>query len=303
MSAAMKGPLRSAATETTTTIVAGIATLRARAYQKNGSGDMIPRRHCRPRHDAPEPAGVRQRSGALELHLDRRTAPERLVDHAIALGELEQRVELVLRRVGLDVEAQANRRKTDRRILGHAERAAKVEIAFGRYLGGLERNVEGGRDRLERHAGAGDQCLQQHVAGTKLEPGAAGGGMQARDRERAGGLHLAGNVSIIERALGLQGDISGLRVALVALLERRLHGAQRSGVHWKPPFRTAEDRRQPRGKSKPVVRGPATGKSYVLCCAPCVTTTARRRRRRGSRRRRSPPRGRASGRAPRVRDA
>src|SRR5215510_13741532 len=266
MSAAMKGPLRSAATETTTTIVAVIATLRARAYQKNGSGDMIPRRHCRPRHDAPEPAGVRQRSGALELHLDRRTAPERLVDHAIALGELEQRVELVLRRVGLDLEAQANRRKTDRRILGHAERAAKVEIAFGRYLGGLERNVEGGRDRLERHAGAGD-------------------------------------VSIIERALGLQGNIGGLRVALVALLERRLHGAQRSGVHWKPPFRTAEDRRQPTGKSKPVVRGPAMKKSCARCFASCLTTTARRRRRRGSRRRRSPPRDRASGRARRARGA
>src|SRR5262249_16754714 len=93
---------------------------------------------------------------------------------------------------------------------------------------------------------------------TKLEPGAAGGGMQARDRERAPRLHLAGDVSIIERALGLQGDIGGLRVALVALLERRLHGAQRSGVHWKPPFRTPEDKRQPRGKSTPVVRGRAT---------------------------------------------
>src|SRR5262249_10307536 len=197
MSAAMNGPLRSAATETTTTIVAVIATLRARAYQKNGSGDMVPCRHCRPPGMTPEPAGVWQRSRALELHLDRGAAPERLVDHAIALAELEQRVQLVLRRVGLDVEAQANRRKTDRCILGHAERAAKVEIAFGRHLGGLERDVEGGRDRLERHARAGDQRLQQHVAGTKLEPGAAGGGMQARDRERAPRLHLAGDVSII----------------------------------------------------------------------------------------------------------
>src|SRR5215467_185424 len=124
--------------------------------------------------------------------------------------------------------------------------------------------------------------------------------MQARDRERAGGLHLAGDVGIVERALGLQGDVGGLRVALVALLERRLHGAQRSGVHWKPPFRTAEDRRQPTGKSKPVVRGPAMKKSCVRCFASCITTTARRRPRRGSRRRRSPPRGRASGRARRA---
>src|SRR5262249_35867472 len=115
--------------------------------------------------------------------------------------------------------------------------------------------------------------------------------------------HLAGDVGIIERALGLQGDVGGLRVALVALLERRLHGAQRSGVHWKPPFRTAEDRRQTRGKSKPVVRGQAMKKSSVLCFVSCVTTTVRRRPRRGSRRRRSPPRGRASGRARRARDA
>src|SRR5262249_35193605 len=149
-----------------------------------------------PGHDAPEPAGVWQRSRALELHLDWGAAPERLVDHAIALGELEQRVQLVLRRVGLDVEAQANRRKTDGRILGHAERAAKVEIASRRPLAGLERDAEAGRDRLERHAGAGNQRLQQHVTGTKLEPGAAGGGMQARDRERAPRLHLAGDVSI-----------------------------------------------------------------------------------------------------------
>src|SRR5262249_56135203 len=128
-------------------------------------------------------------------------------------------------------------------------------------------------------------------------------GMQARDREGGGGLHLASDVSIIERALGLQGDVGGLGIALVALLERRLHGAQRSGVHWKPPFRTAEDRRQPRGKSKPVVRGLATGKSSVLCCAPCVTTTARRRRRGGSRPRRSPPRGPAGRPAPPTPDA
>src|SRR5215471_15283071 len=181
----------------------------------------------------------------FQLHLDRRAALDGLVDDAIALGELEQLVELLLRRVGLDV-----------------ERAAEIEVALGRDLAGLERDVERGRHRLERHAGAGDQRLEQHVAGAEFEPGTAGGGMQARDRERASGVQLASDVSVIERALGLQGDVGGLGVALVALLERRLHGAQRRGVHWKPPFRTAQDRRQPTGKSKPVVRG--TGDAKVL---------------------------------------
>src|SRR5882757_9739667 len=37
-----------------------------------------------------------------------------LVDHAIALGEFEQEIELVLRRVGIDVEAQANLGEADR---------------------------------------------------------------------------------------------------------------------------------------------------------------------------------------------
>ena len=115
-------------------------------------------------------------------------------------------IELVLRGVGVDLEAQTDRRKTNRRILGHAERAAEVEIALGRDLAGFERNVERGRDRLERHAGAGDQRLEQHVAGAQFKSGAAGGGVQARDRERAPGLHFAGDLRIIERALGLQGD-------------------------------------------------------------------------------------------------
>ena len=88
-----------------------------------------------------------------------------------------------------------------------------------------------GRDRLQRDAGAGDQRLEQHVAGTQLEPRAAGRRMQARDRERAAGLDLAGDVGIVERALGLQGDQGGLGVGLVALLDRRLHGAQCGGVH------------------------------------------------------------------------
>src|SRR5262245_18124189 len=105
---------------------------------------------------------------ALQLHVDRRTALERLVDHAVTLGELEQLVELLLRRVGLDVEAQADLRKADWRGLVDAERAAEVEVALRRDLAGLERDVERGRDRLQRYPGAGDQRLEQHVARAEL---------------------------------------------------------------------------------------------------------------------------------------
>src|SRR6185437_6355772 len=99
-----------------------------------------------------------RRSGARELYLDRRTALDRLIDDAITLGKLEQLVELFLRRVSFEIEAQTNLREADRCILGDAERAAKIEIALGRHFAGLQRNIERGRDRLDGNAGAGDQC-------------------------------------------------------------------------------------------------------------------------------------------------
>src|SRR5262245_66131202 len=117
-------------------------------------------------------------SRPAKLHRDGRPALERLINDAVALGELEQLIELVLWSLGVDLEAQADRRKANRRILRHAERAPEVEIALGCDLAGFERNVERGRDRLERHAGAGDQRLEQHVAGAQFESGAARGGMQ-----------------------------------------------------------------------------------------------------------------------------
>src|SRR5947199_9562661 len=64
--------------------------------------------------------------------------------------------------------------------------------------------------------------------------------MQAGDRERAPGLDLAGDMGIIERALRPQSDIGRLGIALVALLERRLHGAQRSGIHLETPVQMSE---------------------------------------------------------------
>src|SRR5690242_10846870 len=118
MSAAIKGPLRCAATDAATTTAAVTAALKASPYQKNGSGSI----QRPPRHAGEET------SSAIELHLDGRAALERLVDDAVALGELEELVELVLWRVGVQIEAQANGRKTDRRILGDPERAAKVEV-------------------------------------------------------------------------------------------------------------------------------------------------------------------------------
>ena len=73
----------------------------------------------------------------LHRHRDLGAVPDGLVDHAIALGELQQLVELVLWRVGGDVEAQPDFTEADRRFLVDAERSAKIEIAFGGNDAGL----------------------------------------------------------------------------------------------------------------------------------------------------------------------
>ena len=56
-------------------------------------------------------------------------SPERLVNDAVVLGELDEDLELVARRGGIEIEAQTNVAKADRRRAAHAERAAKIEIA------------------------------------------------------------------------------------------------------------------------------------------------------------------------------
>jgi len=89
---------------------------------------------------------------------------ERLEDHAVALGQLDQRVHLLGRRVGVQLEAQADVAKAHGRILGDAQGAAAVDVAFGKHRGIAQFDAHRGGHRLHRHAGAGHQGLEQHVA-------------------------------------------------------------------------------------------------------------------------------------------
>src|SRR3954464_6384952 len=93
-------------------------------------------------------AGTTDGSHPFHRHRDLRAVLDGLIDHAIAFGEFQQQVELVLRRIGTDLEAQANLGKADRRFLVDAERAAEVEITLGDDIAGFERHVDGGRDRF-----------------------------------------------------------------------------------------------------------------------------------------------------------
>ena len=83
---------------------------------------------------------------------------QRLEDHAIAFRQFGQRVDALLRLVGVADRTPAGCRKTDRRVLGDAERAAKIQIAFGAHGAALEPELQRGRHGLQRDAGAGDQA-------------------------------------------------------------------------------------------------------------------------------------------------
>src|ERR1700720_2682250 len=221
----MKGPLRSTATEAPTTIAAVSAIFSASSYQNRSSAGITrcparsggsPKKHSvlwRAPHASPSFSGMPRCGrrathasplrGEIEIHLDRRAALERLVDDAVTLRELEQLIELVLGGIGVHLEAQANLRKADGRVLRHSERTAEIEIAFGGHHAGFKRNVERGRNRLQGDAGTRHQRLEQHVPGTQLEAGAAGRGVKPGNGQRPAGLDLAGNMRRIEPALCL----------------------------------------------------------------------------------------------------
>src|SRR3954454_24257259 len=89
---------------------------------------------------------VNERSHPLHRHRDLRAVLDGLIDHAIAFGELQQQVELVLRRIGSDLEAQADFLEADRGLLVDTERAAKIQIPFGDDRAAFERHFNGGGD-------------------------------------------------------------------------------------------------------------------------------------------------------------
>jgi hypothetical protein len=60
--------------------------------------------------------------------------------------------------------------------------------------------------------------------------------MQARDRERTAGLDFTRDARVIERAVRLERDQRRLRIALVPILDRRLHRSQSGSVHASLPF-------------------------------------------------------------------
>src|SRR5258708_8996345 len=149
-----------------------IASLASRHAGRSGGGTWAAGKRAdggAGRHAGPAPP---RRIGALPWHgidfrrvplhsdhsnLDRRTALDGLIDHAVALRKLEQLLEPLLSSVGLNVERQPDPSKADRCILADPERAPEIEIPLGGHHAALERYIKRRRHRLESDAGTGYQ--------------------------------------------------------------------------------------------------------------------------------------------------
>ena len=165
------------------------------------------------------------------MAVDLDAAADGLQHHAVALGQLQQARELLVVGLGVDREPQPDGAEADRRLAVDAERAADVELALGLDAAAGDRDLERRRHGPQRHARAGGERLEQHVAGARQLAGAAGRRMQAGVDDRPAGLDAAGDAVAVERAGGAQRDHRRVGFLAVALLDRRLEGAQLVGFH------------------------------------------------------------------------
>jgi len=92
-----------------------------------------------------------------------RCLAQSLIDDAITLSQANKRTQLIFRCVALQVEVKAYALKSNRRILGDTQSAAKIEIAFGSNRAASNNDANRRRNGVERHTGAGNKRLKQHI--------------------------------------------------------------------------------------------------------------------------------------------
>src|SRR4029078_8358481 len=132
-------------------------------------------------------------SAALVGQGDLGRLAQRLKDDAIALGQAQQSAQLVFRRIGVQIEMEADALKSNRGVLGDTQRAAKIEIAFGFDRAAANDDADRGRHGVEGYPRASDEPLKQHIPDARAQAVAAGRRMQPRDSQRLPRLQAAGN--------------------------------------------------------------------------------------------------------------
>ena len=122
---------------------------------------------------------------------------------AVALREAKERLELLGARVALEVEPEADRRKSDRGVPVNRHRPTKVRSPSACTEPETE-TLERGGDGAQRHSGAGDERLQALSPKRECSVPTARG-MQPCFGEGASGLDRARDPRI-EGARRLQGN-------------------------------------------------------------------------------------------------
>lgn len=106
----------------------------------------------------------------------------------------------------------------------------KSRFSLGSYRS-QHRDAAVCRNRPQRHPGAGNEGLQEHVAGASRKAVASAGGMEAGLHEGATGLHRAGDLVLGQISGGAQGDQRGRCISPVSLLQRALATAEANSIH------------------------------------------------------------------------
>src|SRR6185503_19020272 len=144
---AIRGPggsQRDRSTSTTAASSSGPRAMALRLIFQALASTVIPEKPLR------GPVNILPIAKATRSQLDRGSPGDRLENDAITLGQLEELPPLLLPRVGIEVDREQDPGEPDRRLLAHAERAAKVEVPFGPERPAAHRHPERGRHRGER---------------------------------------------------------------------------------------------------------------------------------------------------------
>ena len=157
---------------------------------------------------------------------------ERLVDDAIALGQFQQLVDLVLRRIGVDLEdsggwrgsrpARSCRRRS-------VPRKSRSPSAFTTPLRRLISSAVATAFRVTpAQATSASSSMSPEQSSAPVPPLA---GCRPAIGECAARLDLAGDVLVVERSLRLQRHDRRIRLGAVLILQRRLKRAQLGRFH------------------------------------------------------------------------
>src|SRR5437870_13588949 len=153
---------------------------------------------------------------------------------------------------------EANGFEPYRRLLAHAEGAAKVEVSLRRDRTAAERDSQRRGNCAQRYSSTGHERLEQHIAGAESKSVAACRRVQAGFGKPLAGLHLTSDAFRIDFPSRFERDERGSRLFPIARLERRLQGPQLIRVHVFSSPRSAA------GQARPVQEDGSISRNLML---------------------------------------